>query len=393
MGHEHSRAGRGWFLVLLAGALAVPGAELPASRASAAAGEDCISTPIEYRAAWEQREVRCVSPSLFGTTHARGSTSLYPSGFWYAWAGSSTNLERYLELRRLYGDTPPKVGIGVLSYAGYPGLNDWDTPTNLAVYTVPVGVQARVPSFETWFRLLDEEFGTSTAYPLWAQTDLVVAYSRLRRREDVVEVFQTVTGCDRAALLKGAEPSAAIGCNASFLGALAAAGPSPYTTGESKSCFQNFATEYTGPRDAAAMRAVLYQCQDVGFLNTGVGLGYNTYANPFICEPAYEQTVLQKYTGREFILPNMDFDALPSHVDLELDLGEPSQRDFLQAGYCLTVCRSPRSAKPAHRDRKTGHRVSSPGTTSRPAFASVRHGTKATRAPGSARPYRPRHSR
>ncbi|MCX4808595.1 hypothetical protein OG594_44655 [Streptomyces sp. NBC_01214] len=56
-----------------------------------------------------------MAPSLFGTTHARGEASLYPSGFRYAWAGSSTNLEQYLKLRARYGGQPAKVGIGVLS--------------------------------------------------------------------------------------------------------------------------------------------------------------------------------------------------------------------------------------------------------------------------------------
>ncbi|WP_425246978.1 hypothetical protein [Streptomyces sp. NEAU-NA10] len=36
-----------------------------------------------------------------------------------------------------------------------------------------------MPSFETWFRLLDEQFGERSAYPLATLVDLVVAYSRL----------------------------------------------------------------------------------------------------------------------------------------------------------------------------------------------------------------------
>jgi hypothetical protein len=143
-----------------------------------------------------------------------------------------------------------------------------------------------------------------------------------------------VTGCRRAALLRGQDLSPKIGCNRAFLGAIAAAGPSPYTTGKSKSCFENFASRYRGPKNAAAMRGVLYQCQDVGFLNTGVGLGYNTYANPFVCKAAAKQTVLQKYTGREFILPNMTFNDLPSYVNIGLNLGKPSKRGFLYSGYC-----------------------------------------------------------
>jgi hypothetical protein len=324
-------------LTVAAGVLALAvtwPASSDSSRAAATNRVGCISTPDEYLAAWNNRQIRCVSALLFGTTHTHGSTMLYPTGFWYAWGVSNTNLERYLVLRRIYGNNPPKVGIGMLSYAGFPGLESYNTPTDLAVYTLPRGTQVQVPSFETWFRLLDQEFGDPGAYPLAAQASLAVAYSRLRPHEDVVGAFQTVTGCRRAALLTGQDLSPKIGCNRAFLGAIAAAGPSPYTTGESKSCFQNFASRYRGPKNAAAMRGMLYQCQDVGFLNTGVGLGYNSYANPFVCKPAAHQTVLQKYTGREFILPNMTFNDLPSYVNIELDLGKPSKRGFLYSGYC-----------------------------------------------------------
>jgi hypothetical protein len=41
-----------------------------------------------------------------------------------------------------------------------------------------------------------------------------------------------------------------------------------------------------------------------------------------------------RYTGREFILPNMAFNDLPSYVNIELDLGEPFRRGFLFSGYC-----------------------------------------------------------
>ncbi|HZC60093.1 MAG TPA: hypothetical protein VE464_00510, partial [Streptosporangiaceae bacterium] len=152
------------------------------SRATATNRVGCISTPDEYLTAWNNRQIRCVSPFLFGTTHVHGSTTPYPTGFWYAWGVSNTNLERYLVLRRIYGNSP-KAGIGMLSYAGFPGLESYNTPTDLAVYTLPRGTQVQVPSFETWFRLLDQEFGGTRAYPLAAQADLVVAYSRLRPNE------------------------------------------------------------------------------------------------------------------------------------------------------------------------------------------------------------------
>lgn len=50
---------------------------------------------------------------------------------------SNTNLERYLMLRRFHGDNPPKLGIEILAYVGFPGLESYDTPTDLAVYTLP----------------------------------------------------------------------------------------------------------------------------------------------------------------------------------------------------------------------------------------------------------------
>ncbi|MEU3246027.1 MULTISPECIES: hypothetical protein [unclassified Streptomyces] len=74
--------GRMPLVVLTAGALALAlGGGTPDSSGVAADGKPrCISTPRAYRAAWEARQVRCVSRSLFGTTHTRGSASPYPSG-------------------------------------------------------------------------------------------------------------------------------------------------------------------------------------------------------------------------------------------------------------------------------------------------------------------------
>ncbi|MEV4623104.1 hypothetical protein AB0J74_30885 [Asanoa sp. NPDC049573] len=296
----------------------------------AAAGGRCVTTPSQFQAAWQAREVRCVAPTLFATTHSRGDDFLYPSGFAYAWAGSSVNLEAYLRLRHRYGDQPAKVGVGILSYVGYPGLDSWSYETDLAVYTLPRGVHARVPTFAEWFRLVGDQLG----FPRAALRDLERAYSRLGRTEDAVDAFEHVTGCRRDALLDGAFPGPEIGCDSAFLDALAAAGPSPYEGAESTRCFANVAADYTGPRDAAALRAVLFQCQDAGFLNTGVGRGYNTYADPFVCQPAQAQSVEQRYTGREFILPNTTLDALPGSVNIPLDIGEPGQRPFLHRGYC-----------------------------------------------------------
>ena len=196
------------YVLALVAAWAAPSGTARAAGARA----DCISTPHEYLTAWTNRQVRCVSPLLFATAHDRSGTTPYPSGFWYAWGASSTNLERYLVLRKTYGDDPPKVGIGILSCVGIPGLESYDTPTDLAVYTLPLAPRSRCRASRRGSASSPREFGDTRAYPLAAQVSLVLAYSRLRPSEDVVGAFQAVTGCRRAALLAGEDVSPKIGC-------------------------------------------------------------------------------------------------------------------------------------------------------------------------------------
>jgi hypothetical protein len=301
---------------------------------------DCISTASEYQKAWNSREERCVAPTLFATVHGTTNDALYPDGFLYAWASSNFGLESYLTINKRYHSEPAKVGLGVLSFIGFPGLETWNNPSELAVYSLSDDVPVGVPSFEFWFRLFDEQSNGSVDFPSASQTDLAYVYSTLSSfdpeiNEDVVGAFEQVTGCSRTALLAGKQPTAKIGCNAEFTGALAAAGDSPYTAGaKTISCIRDFDAKYKGTRGAAALRAVLMNCQDAGFLNTGVGVEYNTYPNPLRCGSAKQQTVRQRYTGQEFVLPNQRFSDLPEVVNIPLEFGSTKERDFLQDGYC-----------------------------------------------------------
>lgn len=88
----------------------------------------------------------------------------------------------------------------------------------------------------------------------------------------------------------------------------------------SKQCFDGFNDSYLAPNLANNMeysvlvgplRAALAFCQDANPFNTGVGLGFNTSANPFACTPWSQQSVGDRYTGREFILKNMKLIDLP----------------------------------------------------------------------------------
>ncbi len=66
---------------------------------------DCtetINTPKQYAAAVKEFRAPpeyCISPELF-TTSLQGGSRLYPEDFDYAWANSSTNGHRYLELNK-----------------------------------------------------------------------------------------------------------------------------------------------------------------------------------------------------------------------------------------------------------------------------------------------------
>jgi hypothetical protein len=302
------------------------------SSPSLASAQGCIADAHAYTQAWESRSVNCVSPDLMGTVHSRGAKRPYPTGFWKAWAVNHSGLENFLRLNAREDLDRGQVSMGVLTMVGFPGLETWDTPVQLAVYELPKGTEVDVPTLATWFQLLQAQWPKRARFPEGAQRDLIRAYSTLT--SDAVQAFEDVTGCSRADLLAGADLGRNIGCSQSFLATMKALGPSPYGAGTTRDCIRNFATRYAGDRDAASLRAVLYQCQDAGFLFTGVGWTYNTYANPMQCGSAQDQGVLLRYTEREYVIPNWPFMTMRQVANIDLPLSPTGERDFLTDGYC-----------------------------------------------------------
>ena len=292
----------------------------------------CISTPEDYRQAWDAGTAACVSPGLMGTVHTRGASRPYPMGFWKAWAVNHSGLENFLALNAREGSRHGRVGLGVLSMVGFPGLTTWDEDVDLAVYALPAGAEVNVPTFATWFRLFEDRWPARSKFRERAQRNLIRSYSTLG--SDPVAAFESVTGCSRERLLAGASVSRDIGCNESFMGTIDALGPSPYGRGTTRGCLRRFADRNDGARDASALRAVLFQCEDAGFLFSGVGWTYNTYANPMICGTATEQGIRQRYTEPEFVIDNVRFADMESVVHIPLTLASQSDRRFLQEGYC-----------------------------------------------------------
>ena len=337
-------------------------------------GQPCVETPAQYKDFWDRYGVACVDPSLYVTVPAgyddgaggtTGDTHLYPSEFAFAWANGSTNLEKYLEIRCLYQDDPIKARVGITSFIGFPvpirnGNPDAASlPISVFVYKrealqpddpalSPGTPRMRVPSFQTWFHLLEEEF--DLRFDLETQKEIVLRYSnipshrrgRLSKQKDVVQLFTQMTGCKRSRDWKtapGFPPTEELrGCNENYRRAREAAGgvkvgPGGPTTRE---CFANFQNQYAGPRDAAAVRGLLELCQDANALNTGLGLGYNPMPNPFVCKRWGKQTVADRYTGREFIVPNgalIPEDQGDSWAVVTLEPVADARYD-LSAGYC-----------------------------------------------------------
>lgn len=251
-----------------------------------------------------------------------------------------------------------------------------------------------VPTWEAWFRLLDELVSESSALQLLAsdreiqarllraQQSLVHEYSVNGRdqHDDVVAVYGRLSGCKREVMIAApdssylglgvAPPDLAQHCNTStpvcwdkFEASGLCSGPmftayrsflveadlkSPYTgDADSKSCFfkgLEYLQAHPTKIGATTLRALLAQCQDANELNTGTGFGYNTYPNPTSFEDdcgAYwdpdpspgEQTVLQQLTGREFIVVNRRLRDLPRFTHVPL-IFSTTDRKYLRSGYC-----------------------------------------------------------
>ncbi|MDG1401001.1 MAG: hypothetical protein P8R45_09690 [Candidatus Binatia bacterium] len=325
---------------------------------------DCpetINTPKQYAAAVKEFRAPpefCISPELF-TTSLQGGSRLYPEDFDYAWANSSTNAHRYLELNKRWGqsgDGPTliKMLTAIQSFIGF-GItapsspDDWHPGSQsmqIAVYTLPKKIKAQVPAFENWARIAEIDY--DIVVPAELGEMMIEPYTTMRPGQSVVDVFTDLTGCDgegtypyrswpivydmqvRDGVLftipsNTCDPEVRA---AMLAGSTCKVGSSNGTVDcetTSEECFIGFRDRYYSqrignlrPQDTledllGPLRAAISYCQDANPFNTGVGLGFNTAANPFSRKPWAEQTVSDRYTGREFIVPNLRLKDLPSH--------------------------------------------------------------------------------
>lgn len=334
-----------------------------------------IKRPEEFAEAWGNRlgkdQVE-ISPNLFATIYSPvdgqriGENYLYNKGFHYAWCFSSSNLALFLELNKLYGASDStKVSVGVAEIAGFGGLETF-SGAQLAVYTLPDFSQGGqmsevlVPSSQTWLRILDE---LDCLVPLEVALELTCDYSMLGDY-DAVDLYSKLSGLSRHILIKNGccapeDPSSEQDWSkfkidpkdpkqSEYKKILQGLGKSPYAEESSKvsevgfltrQCFLRLA-EMLSAMDpekdldsmVIAVRAALAQAQDASHLCTLSGVGYNTYPNPFIS--GSQQTIRQRYTGREFILRNRRLEDCPHYVSIELNADSKKERPYLKDGWC-----------------------------------------------------------
>ena len=332
-----------------------------------------INTPIEYQTAWDSFlaiDAADISPKLLATIYFPQKhlpdelNYIYPKGFYYAWGFSSTNLSLFLQLNQRYGKTnPTKVSVGMAEIVGFTGLEDFGG-ASLAVYTLPENnvdpqqSEVLVPTIQTWLRILDD---LGYPVPLDLAIALTQAYATLDNNQDVVDIYSKISGLDRDILTDAArgyaptDPSNEAGwqpfniCTThqqAYRDVMQQLGVSPYnpvkdsdlTVGETTlNLFANLpgvlASINQPELRVMAVRAALAQGQDASALNTTVGLGYNTYPNPFVCKPRAAQTIEERYTGREFILLNRQFKDCQEHISFAL-VTEDGPRPYLEKGWC-----------------------------------------------------------
>ena len=165
-----------------------------------------IDTPVDYATAVENFQTtpeHCISPNLY-VTSLQGGERLYPEQYQYAWANGSTNAHRYLELNKRWGQSKDssiliKMLTAIDTFIGFPVyVRPYvaDNPVSsliLAAYTLPEDIKVQVPSFESWFKILESEL--EVFVPLELGRLMVDPYTKVPNQEDVVEIFTKLTGC------------------------------------------------------------------------------------------------------------------------------------------------------------------------------------------------------
>jgi len=303
---------------------------------------NCMTEPEDFKTEWDRlpyipRDPRCVCSSLWGSIFNCADSKLYGDKAEKAWIFGKADLEQLLWIQKNYGRTGAKVSSAAFVLVGFgpPALDDPLDGLCLAVFKLPPpaiavshGTLPQIPTWTWWFYTLSLYLFN---IPYETQRLITVAYSRTGPATNVLDVFQTVTGCDKDSIQAGGFDD----CNPSALRVKDAL--APYQQ-QGLKCVKVF-FDMPGNRwtldDPAAVRMMLWQCYDVNPFNTGVGLGWNSYPNPLVCKPPDQQTNSDHYTGEEYVISNVPTKTLPKFLPIKLSAVTAQQNSgYTTNGYC-----------------------------------------------------------
>jgi hypothetical protein len=276
-----------------------------------------VTTAAQYKQAFDTcQPVACVDDDLYGVigfgTPAE-QTSIYPSGFRWAWVSGSENLKRYADwrLQACRGGIPQAdVTRNILLYVGF-GEGDIISgqPYTLSVMDLGDERSLFVPTPASWVKAFQQAFGLNV--PLASQKQLTLGLSSPTSAPatapvDPTQTFANLTGCSAASAAMCTD-APLDQCSPGYRAAATRLqDKSPYVEGNTTaSCVAEFKS-YLAGRDptAAETRAMLRYCEDVNPCNSGLGYGFN---------PAFPNRtagLLEHFTGPEFVLRNQSLNGL-----------------------------------------------------------------------------------
>jgi len=173
----------------------------------------------------------------------------------------------------------------------------------LAVFTLPRSTDALYPVVPTgsyWFSFMAQK-GYFFNYQL--QQEMILAYAS---GGSPLDVMHRLTGCSKEALMQDPIPADGHCSNHSYavykaLGDVVEQG----TEGCVDKFWANKGHQWSVD-NIGDVRMMLNLCFDVNPYNTLVGLGWNSYPNPMVCNPpGVLQTTRDHYTGKEFVIDNL----------------------------------------------------------------------------------------
>jgi len=279
-------------------------------------------TPQDYVDCWKDAVYCCVHEDLLGSVMGPNPTpddTLYPPNRTFAWAGTYTDLETGLRLRKKFGLFDSETTLGLEVAVGFnPVMQTFDPDAGkndpgfswLVFEKPPLSIGAS-PTWAYFFEYFQQEAGINFDYDV--VKEILLTYANLEWNGapyDVVQAWSKLTGCCRECSAPGTgvvKISKKCGCNDDVVKAWKVVKPwmEDETPGNSKQCFKALSKKFKHPT-AGQIRVAFHACNDMLPVFTGFGLGYNTLVNPLKCDGAWscKHTVNSRYGGQEYVFPN-----------------------------------------------------------------------------------------